>query len=783
MVRHAHDEPRAQTASTNTRLAASAFPAGLALAFLLLHLPYLPSSLEDLDSVNFALGIRDYDVAQHQPHPPGYPVFILLAKAVHAVVPSEATALALVSVIAGALGVLAMALLFRRFEGARAPGVWWVAAIVVTMTAPLYWFTAARPLSDVAGLAAALAVQALTLGAQSNRALATAAFGAGLAAGLRSQVVWLTVPLLTVKLLVLRAGGASDGPAVARQHGGERRRGGGLLGGLGLAPAHRATSIQPPATGRAFAAFGAGLALWFVPLVAVSGGPRAYWRALFDQGTEDFVNIQMLWNAHTPRDIANALYYAFIAPWATWPVAVVVLACSALGLVWLWRQSRPALFALAAAFGPYLVFDLLFQESFTGRYALPLVVPMGYLAVSGLRMLPHDTGIAVAVAIAMFDAHIGGTSIAAFAREKAPAFRLLDDLREAAASESEPPVLAMDRRQEFDFRRPIAWVGNRMPTLSRKLPAPPQHEWLEAVKYWNGGGRAPVWFVVDPRRTSIDLVQHGEPSRYRWPLPYPVLVSGARPNEMDWYVVDRPEWYVGEGWALTPEAAGVAAADRRGLQYGAIDGWISDEARGSRLMIGGRNFDPQPSRLMLSWGGTGWREVATVAPGPFLHFLEMPRGETAGSSGYRALQLAAFRPAKMAVEQFDASASRPLVGYGHGWHEQEFNPRTGLRWRWLSERAELQFRASSPRLTLHLQGESPLTYFPRPSRLVVRSGERVLFDKPLSADFSLNIPIEGGAPIVLETDQVFAPADRSRRSGDQRHLGLRIFKCELRALP
>ena len=761
MVRHAPDEPRVQIASRDTRLALAAFPAGLALAFLLLHLPYLPSSLEDLDSVNFALGIRDYDVARHQPHPPGYPVFIALAKAVHVVVPSEARALALVGVIAGALGVLALGLLFRSLEGARAPGVWWVAAIVVTMTAPLYWFTAARPLSDTAGLAAALAVQALTLRATSNRDFAIAAFGAGLAAGLRSQVVWLTLPLLAVKLLDAR---------------------GWLLGGRDLPAArgHLATSNQQPATAWALAAFGAGLTVWFVPLVVVSGGPAAYWRALFNQGSEDFVNIQMLWNAHTPRDIASALYYAFIAPWATWPVAIVVLVCAALGLVWLFRHAPRALVALAIAFGPYLVFDLVFQESFTGRYALPLVVPMAYLAVSGLRLLPHDTGIAVAVAIAMFDAHIGGTSIAAFAKHKAPAFRVLDEMREAAASAKEPPVLAMDRRQEFDFRRPFTWVGGNGPVLARKLAAPPQHEWLEAVKYWNGGGRAPVWFLVDPRRTSIDLVQHGEPVRYRWPLPYPELVSGARPNEMDWYAVDRPEWYVGEGWALTPEAAGVAATDRRGLEFGAIDGWISEQVSTGTVMIGGRNFGAQPSRLKWSIGGAGARDIVSVPPGAFLSFVQLPAGDPATAGGYQAVQLTADPPAKIGVEQFDASASRPLIGYGTGWHEQEFNPRTGLRWRWLSERGELQYRAPAPRLTLHLEGESPLTYFDRPSRLVVRSGERVVFDKPLSGDFSLNIPIEGSAAIVLETDQYFAPADRSRRTNDQRHLGLRIFKCELK---
>src|SRR5213593_1359828 len=78
----------------------------LAALFLVSHLPFLPASLEDLDSVNFALGVRHFDVAHHQPHPPGYPLFILAAKAAHVVVPVEATALALVSVGGAALGVL-----------------------------------------------------------------------------------------------------------------------------------------------------------------------------------------------------------------------------------------------------------------------------------------------------------------------------------------------------------------------------------------------------------------------------------------------------------------------------------------------------------------------------------------------------------------------------------------------------------------------------------------------------------------------------------------------------
>src|SRR5204863_7526137 len=136
---------------------------------------------------------------------------------VHLVVRPEARALGLISVIAGSLSVFALVALFERLDSANAspdhlrqgyggppklyakaegsPGIALTAALVAG-TAPLYWFSAARPLSDMAGLAAALGVQALILRASTRREWIVAAFLAGFAAGLRSQVLWLTVPLL-----------------------------------------------------------------------------------------------------------------------------------------------------------------------------------------------------------------------------------------------------------------------------------------------------------------------------------------------------------------------------------------------------------------------------------------------------------------------------------------------------------------------------------------------------------------------------------------------------------
>jgi hypothetical protein len=68
--------------------------------------------------------------------------------------------------------------------------------------------------------------------------------------------------------------------------------------------------------------------------------------------------------------------------------------------------------------------------------------------------------------------------------------------------------------------------------------------------------------------------------------------------------------------------------------------------------------------------------------------------------------------------------------------------------------------------------------------LKIRSGDQVYFDAVLSSDFSVTAqlpPLAG--PIVLETDQVYVPAEHRslwRRLADQRHLGLRILKVDIR---
>ena len=137
----------------------------LALVFALAHLPFLATSLEDIDSVNFALGIRDFDVATHRPHPPGYPVYIFLGKITTAIAgfvmnapqsAIEARALSVLSLLAGLAAIFALYMVFGSLrpgaEAAAAPvtpgearspvDLVAFSATAVTVSCPLFWYLA-----------------------------------------------------------------------------------------------------------------------------------------------------------------------------------------------------------------------------------------------------------------------------------------------------------------------------------------------------------------------------------------------------------------------------------------------------------------------------------------------------------------------------------------------------------------------------------------------------------------------------------------------------------------
>ena len=53
---------------------------GLGVLTLLSRWPYRARMLYNWDAVQFALALREFDVAKHQPHPPGYLLYVGLGR-------------------------------------------------------------------------------------------------------------------------------------------------------------------------------------------------------------------------------------------------------------------------------------------------------------------------------------------------------------------------------------------------------------------------------------------------------------------------------------------------------------------------------------------------------------------------------------------------------------------------------------------------------------------------------------------------------------------------------
>ncbi|HET7710626.1 MAG TPA: hypothetical protein VFL80_01715, partial [Thermoanaerobaculia bacterium] len=73
-------------------------------------------TLWDWDEALFCLGMREYDVSLHHPHPPGFPLFIALAKAARLATHDDFRALQSVALLSGALLFPAVFLLCRELR-------------------------------------------------------------------------------------------------------------------------------------------------------------------------------------------------------------------------------------------------------------------------------------------------------------------------------------------------------------------------------------------------------------------------------------------------------------------------------------------------------------------------------------------------------------------------------------------------------------------------------------------------------------------------------------------
>ena len=216
-----------------------AISVGLALVTLASRWPYRARMLYNWDAVQFALALREFDIAKHQPHPPGYVLYVALGRLVNATLgdPTQAyVTLAMVFSAATTFTVYWLArALYDRVTAA--------AAGALLAVSPLFWFYGSVGLTYAgeafgASLMALLAYRTL---AGSVTHLYVGALCLGLAGGLRQSVLVLLFPLWAACAV------------------------------LGVRSRARLAAAAAILVGAVLA--------WFLPLVWLSGGWTAYLRA------------------------------------------------------------------------------------------------------------------------------------------------------------------------------------------------------------------------------------------------------------------------------------------------------------------------------------------------------------------------------------------------------------------------------------------------------------------------------------------------------------------------
>ena len=200
--------------------------------------------LYDVDSVNFALALRRFDPTVHQPHPPGYFLYVCLGMLSNAIFHDANTALVAISILASCGTVFLIHLLaFTWFAptsfGRSAAGL----AGLIFVFSPLAWFhgTVALTYMVEALFSALIGYFCWRVYSGASRFVLPAAAALGLAAGFRQSSLLVLAPVFLFSI-----------------HRAPRRLAWCGIGALGLV-----------------------LAAWIIPMLHAAGGTHAYFSSLW----------------------------------------------------------------------------------------------------------------------------------------------------------------------------------------------------------------------------------------------------------------------------------------------------------------------------------------------------------------------------------------------------------------------------------------------------------------------------------------------------------------------
>jgi len=166
---------------------------GLAALTLLSRWPYRAHMLYNWDALQFALALREFDIAKHQPHPPGYLLYVALGRLLNIPLGDPNLAYVALAMVFSAATTVAVYWLARAlYDRVTA-----AAAAALLAVSPLFWFYGSVGLTYAGEAFGASLVAAFAYGALRGdpRALYGCAVALGLVGGIRQSVLVLLFPL------------------------------------------------------------------------------------------------------------------------------------------------------------------------------------------------------------------------------------------------------------------------------------------------------------------------------------------------------------------------------------------------------------------------------------------------------------------------------------------------------------------------------------------------------------------------------------------------------------
>ena len=173
----------------------------LALLWVALHIPQFTGRYSfDWDSANYARGVAEFNVAKHQPHPPGYPLWVLTARALAPFTGGAMRAQIFLALLMMLLALAIFYVLARQMLGSEAA----LASTILLAFSPAVSLYGAEPGTLIVDLlASCVAGYLIFLDAGARRWKMVACMAAlGVLAGFRESGVILLAPLIVAAALV-----------------------------------------------------------------------------------------------------------------------------------------------------------------------------------------------------------------------------------------------------------------------------------------------------------------------------------------------------------------------------------------------------------------------------------------------------------------------------------------------------------------------------------------------------------------------------------------------------